>query len=62
MNGLGRLHDYCPLCHRLIVAREGGAVDESEAEQGSIRDEDLLMPPTRFPALIDGCRDGYGSY
>lgn len=47
----GRLHDYCPLCHRLIVAREGGAVDEGEAEQGSIHDEDFLMPPMRFPAF-----------
>jgi hypothetical protein len=46
----GRLHDYCPLCHRLIVARDGGAVDENEAEQGSIYDQDFLIPPTQYPA------------
>lgn len=46
----GRLHDYCPLCHRLIVARDGGAVDENEAEQGSIYDQDFLIPPTQYLA------------
>jgi hypothetical protein len=42
----GRLHDYCPLCHRLIVSREAGPADEDEAERGSIDEETALVRGT----------------
>jgi len=51
----GRLHDYCPLCHRLIVSREGGPANGDEAERGSINEETALVPemPERVVERIE---------